>query len=482
MPDDLHMSPEQFRELGRKLLDYIADYRQRVGSLPVLSQVAPGEVAAGLALDPPEEGDSLEGIIRDLDEIIMPGLTHWQSPGFFGYYPANSSLPAVLAELVCAGLGVQGMSWVTSPACTELEVRVLDWLAGMLGLPDTFTSSSPGGGGVIHGTASEAVLAVMVAARERARLTAAGKELVAYCSSQAHSSVMKAAVISGIGAENLVRIDVRDDLSIDPARLEERIEADLAAGKIPFFICATVGTTSTCALDPVASLGRIAQERGIWLHVDAAYAGNACVCPEFRSMIDGVELADSFNCNPHKWLLTTFDCSTLWVQDRESFTRALSVTPEYLRSSQGDSGEVIDYRDWQIPLGRRFRSLKLWFVLRWYGVEGLRAFVREQVRLAGLFEELIAEHEGFEICAARRLGLVCFRYLGSDEENRELLELINSDGEIFLTHTVIPDGESERYVLRFATGTISTTAEHVLRAWEIIQSQASRLGAAAGEN
>ena len=277
MPDDLHMSPEQFRELGRKLLDYIADYRQRVGSLPVLSQVAPGEVAAGLALDPPEEGDSLEGIIRDLDEIIMPGLTHWQSPGFFGYYPANSSLPAVLAELLCAGLGVQGMSWVTSPACTELEVRMLDWLAELLGLPDSFRSDSTAGGGVIHGTASEAVLAVMVAARDRRKRSAGydGGVLTAYCTSQAQSAVPKAASICGIGTDNLRQVAVQEDLSIDPRALEAAIEADLAAGYSPFFLCATVGTTSSCAIDSVAELGRLARRYDLWLHVDAAYAGNA---------------------------------------------------------------------------------------------------------------------------------------------------------------------------------------------------------------
>tara|TARA_B100001167_G_scaffold187712_1_gene150188 strand:- start:3 stop:1550 length:1548 start_codon:yes stop_codon:yes gene_type:complete len=474
MPDDLHMDSEDFRELGRKLIDFIADYRDKIETLPVLSQVQPGEVAAGLPLEPPVEGDSLDNILQDIDRIVMPGLTHWQSPGFFGYYPANSSLPSVLAELLCAGLGVQGMSWVTSPACTELETRVLDWLAGILGLPGSFSSSSSGGGGVIHGTASEAVLAVMVAGRERirARGETDGKELRAYCSSQAHSSVLKAASICGIGSQNLVQVGVRDDLSIDAAMLEAVIESDLAAGRVPFFICATVGTTSTCAMDSVAELGRIARKYELWLHVDAAYAGNACVCPEYRTMIEGVELADSFNCNPHKWLLTTFDCSTLWVRDRESFTRALSVTPEYLRTSQGDSGAVIDYRDWQIPLGRRFRSLKLWFVLRWYGVDGLRAFIREQVRLAELFEELVCGSQDFEICAPRRLGLVCFRFRGSDDENRELLEAINAGGEIFLTHTVIPAEGAGRYVLRFATGTISTKEKHVLRAWEIIQSLA----------
>ena len=473
MPGELHMSPEEFRDLGRKLLDYIADYRERVGNLPVLSRVGPGEVAAKLPKEPPACGDSLEGILEDIDEIVMPGITHWQSPGFFGYYPSNSSLPAVLAELLCAGLGVQGMSWVTSPACTELEVRVLDWLAKIIGLPASFRSDSTGGGGVIHGTASEAVLAVMVAARERAKAAeGAGCELTAYFSSQAHSSLAKAAAICGLGAENLRQVEVGRELAIDPGALEAVIEAARAAGRTPFFICATVGTTSSCAIDPVAELGRISRSCGAWLHVDAAYAGSACVCPEFRSMIDGVELADSFNCNPHKWLLTTFDCSTLWVSDRDSFTRALSVTPEYLRSSQGDSGAVIDYLDWQIPLGRRFRSLKLWFVLRWYGIEGLQAFIREQVRLAELFEGLVGRHEGFELAAPRPLGLVCFRFRGSDAENRRLLEEINSGGEIFLTHTVLPMGDAERYVLRFATGSIATREEHVARAWEIIESLA----------
>lgn len=474
MPDELHMSPDQFRELGRKLVDYIAEYREKIASLPVLSKVRPGEIAARLPASPPSMGDSFERILEDIDEIVMPGITHWQSPGFFGYYPANSSLPAVLAELLCAGLGVQGMSWVTSPACTEMEVRILDWLAEMLGLPDSFRSDSEAGGGVIHGSASEAVLAVMVAARERLKGAEdyRGGELTAYCSSQAHSSVLKAAVICGIGASNLRHVEVLEDLSIDPLALETAIEADLAAGRSPFFLCATVGTTSSCAIDSVAKLGQVARKYRLWLHVDAAYAGNACVCPEFRSMIDGVELADSFNCNPHKWLLTTFDCSTLWVSDREHFTRSLSVTPEYLRSREGDRGEVIDYRDWQIPLGRRFRSLKLWFVLRWYGVEGLQAFIREQVRLAQMFEEFVTRQDHFDLAAPRQLGLVCFRYRGSDDENRELLEAVNSGGEIFLTHTEMPVGGKNRYVLRFATGSISTTQEDVTRACEIILSAA----------
>jgi aromatic-L-amino-acid decarboxylase len=474
MPEDYHMSTGQFRELGGKLLDYIAEYREGIAGRPVLSKVEPGEVAAKLPAGPPVQGDSLEGILEDLDEIVMPGITHWQSPGFFGYYPANSSLPAVLAELLCAGLGVQGMSWVTSPACTELEVRMLDWLAELLGLPDSFRSDSAAGGGVIHGTASEAVLAVMVAARDRRKRSDGyeGGMLTAYCSSQAHSSVPKAASICGIGTENLRQVEVQDDLSIDPCALEAAIEADLAAGHSPFFLCATVGTTSSCAIDSVAELGRLARRYDLWLHVDAAYAGNACVCPEFRSMIEGLELADSFNCNPHKWLLTTFDCSTLWVSDSEDFTRALSVTPEYLRSPQADRGEVIDYRDWQVPLGRRFRSLKLWFVLRWYGVDGLQAFIREQVRLAELFAGFVAGQEGFELAAKARLGLVCFRYRGSDEENRKLLDAVNSGGEIFLTHTVIPVAGQSSYVLRFATGSISTREEHVIRAWEIIRSSA----------
>jgi len=472
------MGPDEFRQEGKRLIDWIADYWERIESFPVRPPIQPGEIASRLPAQAPERPESWDAIFSDLERIVLPGVTHWQSPNFFAFFPANASGPAVLGELLSAGLGVQGMLWSTSPACTEIETRMLDWLADLIGLPEAFKSTAPNGGGVIQGTASEATLVAMVAARTAAERRGAAGEFVAYCSTQAHSSVLKDAAIAGFGRENVRQIDVDESLAMDPAALRKALEADRAAGRIPTFVCATVGTTSTTAVDPVAEIAAAIDET-IWLHVDAAYAGAACVCPEHRWMLAGVDRADSFNFNPHKWLLTNFDCSAFWTRRRSELVDALSITPEYLRNAASESGEVIDYRDWQIPLGRRFRALKLWFVLRRFGAEGLRAYIREHIRLAESFERWIREDDRFEIAAPRTLSLVCFRLRASDEMNRALLERLNAGGRVFLTHTLAPVDEGEvrreRVVLRMAIGAARTEERHVAAAWDLIRQEAAAL-------
>ncbi|RMH28772.1 MAG: aspartate aminotransferase family protein [Planctomycetota bacterium] len=450
---------------------------ERVESLPVLSRAEPGEIAAMLPDTPPERPEPWDAILADLDRVVLPGVTHWQSPTFFGYFPANSSPEAILGDLASSGLGVQGMLWLTSPACTEIETRVLDWLADLIGLPEPFTSRSGVGGGVIQGTASEAVLVAMLAARDRMDGNAG---LTAYGSTQAHSSVVKAAKIAGVGRERVRLIETDDALAMDPAALARAIDDDRAAGRTPFFVCATLGTTSTGAIDPVEEIGRVLDRPGAarpWLHVDAAWAGAACVCPEHRQMLGGVERADSFNFNPHKWLLTTFDCSALWVRDRGPVLDALSITPEYLRNRASDAGAVIDYRDWQVPLGRRFRALKLWFVIRGLGAEGLREHIRRSISLASDLETRLRADPRFEVPVPRSLALVCFRLRGEDARTERLLERVNASGEAFFTHTRIEDrdrpGET-RLVIRAAVGGVWTRAEHIDRAWRALDREAGR--------
>jgi aromatic-L-amino-acid decarboxylase len=369
------------------------------------------------------------------------------------------------------------MLWATSPACTELETHVLDWLVHMLDLPRKFLSSSSGGG-VIQDTASSASLCALLAARERATDYASNRDgcigrLVAYTSSQAHSSLEKSAQIAGIGRDNLRLIEVDDAFAMRPEVLAQRIERDRAAGLVPFFVCASVGTTSSNAIDPVPEIARICRENNLWLHVDAAMSGTAALCPEFRHTHAGVEFADSYCFNPHKWMFTNFDCDCFYVADRKALIRTLSVLPEYLRNKATETGAVIDYRDWQIPLGRRFRALKLWFVIRHYGVEGLQHHVREHVALAQQLAAWIRSDKRFEIAAPVPLNLVCFRLKGGDEVNQTLMDRLNRSGELYLTHTRLND----RLTLRVCVGQANTTQRHVERAWKLIQEQTARLGA-----
>lgn len=466
------MNLEGFRQAGRETLEWVARYLEDVERHPVLSRVAPGEVRRRLPAQAPETGEPFTAILRDLDELILPGITHWQSPNFFAFFPGNSSPPAILGELVSAGLGVQGMLWLSSPACTELEAHMLDWLVGLLGLPERFLSTGAGGG-VIQDTASSASLCALLVARERATGFRSNEQgvsgtLTAYTSAQAHSSIEKAAGIAGIGRRNLRLIDVDEQFAMRPEALAAAIAKDRAAGHTPFFVCATVGTTASTAIDPLPAIAEICRREGLWLHVDAAHAGSAAVCPELRAMHAGVEHADSYCFNPHKWLLTNFDCDCFYVANRAELVRTLGVLPEYLRNEPTVSGGVIDYRDWQIPLGRRFRALKLWFVIRHYGIEGLRAHVRGHVALAREFTAWLAADRRFVVAAPVPLNLVCFRLAASDAATQRLLDEVNASGKAYLTHAKL----AGRLVIRVAIGGTWTERRHIEQLWSLIRERA----------
>jgi aromatic-L-amino-acid decarboxylase len=467
------MTPEEFRRQGHAAVDWLAEYFVRVEELPVLSTVEPGAIRSKLPGEPPEYGESMDAVLRDLDEILLPGITHWQSPNFFAYFPGNTSGPAILGELLSAGLNVQGMLWATSPACTELEAHVLDWLADLLALPATFRSSGPGGG-VIQDSASASTLCAVVAAREKATEYVSNRRgcdgtLAAYSSSQAHSSVEKGIRIAGIGSDRLRQIEVDESYAMRPEALEEAVLADRAAGLQPFMVVATVGTTSSNALDPLPAIGEICRRHGLWLHVDAAMSGTAAVCSEFRFIHEGLELVDSYVFDPHKWMFGGLDCSCFFVADRRRLIGALGILPEYLRNAATASGEVIDYRDWQIPLGHRFRSLKLWMMLRHYGAEGLRTAVREHVALAQEFASWVRADPRFETAAPAPLNLVCFRHKGGDETNQAIMDRVNSSGKMYISHTRLDD----RMTLRMCVAQEHTARRHVLRAWKLIQEAAS---------
>ncbi len=467
-----HMTPDELRRYGKQLVDWIADYHERIESFPVLSRVEPGEIRKRLPASPPQTGESFEAMMRDVEDIVLPGITHWQSPSFFAYFPSNSSGPSILGELLSAGLGIQGMIWATSPAATELETHVLDWLVTMLGLPEFFKSTTEGGG-VIQDTASSAVLCALLAARERATLGRTNQEgcrgdLVCYTSTQAHSSIEKAAMIAGIGQQNVRLVEVDEAYAMSAPALSARIRADREAGLTPFFVTATVGTTSSNAIDPLPAIGRICRENGLWLHVDAAMSGTAALCPELRHIQDGVEHADSYSFNPHKWMFTNFDCDCFWVRKKKELIDTLSILPEYLRNEATSSGAVIDYRDWHVPLGRRFRALKLWFVIRHYGVDGLRYHVRRHVELARQFASWVCEDPRFELGAPVPLNLVTFRHRGGNGVNEKLLRTLNESGKLYLTHTRL----NSLYTLRMSIGQTGTEERHVRAAWEMIRTSA----------
>jgi aromatic-L-amino-acid decarboxylase len=475
-PESFHMSPEEFRRQGHAVVDWIADYHSRVETFPVLSPVKPGEVRSKLPLAAPARGEAFDQILGDIERVILPGITHWQSPNFYAYFPANASGPAILGDLLSSGLGVQGMLWSTSPACTELETHVLDWLVAMLGLPEKFLSTSSTGGGVIQDTASSASLCALLAARERTTEFISNRKgcdgrLIAYCSTQTHSSIEKAMKIAGMGSENLRHVAVDTNFAMRPDALEHQVKSDVSAGLIPCFVCATVGTTSSNAIDPVRELARICRNHELWLHVDSAMSGTAALCPEFRFINDGVEFADSYTFNPHKWMFTNFDCNCFYVADRKHLIQTLSILPEYLRNQATESGAVIDYRDWHIQLGRRFRSLKLWFVIRYYGIEGLQHHIREHVRLAQEFAHWLRSDDRFELAAPAQLNLVCFRLRSGDHANQVLMDRLNGSGDLYLTHTKL-DG---KVTLRLCVGQTNTQAPHVERAWRRIQQETEKL-------
>jgi aromatic-L-amino-acid/L-tryptophan decarboxylase len=469
------VTPEDFRKQGYALIDWIADYLEGVERFPVASTTEPGWVRDQLPAHPPTETEPFDAVLADLDRIVVPGLTHWQHPSFFAYFPANTSYPSILGDLATAGLGVNGMSWATSPACTEVETLMLDWMAELLGLPDRFRSDGPGGG-VIQGSASEATLCAILAARQRATqgaVNVAGVpgNLVAYTTSQAHSSIEKGVRVAGVGTDNLHVVAHDAAFAMRPDALEAAIAEDRAAGLRPFFVCATAGTTSTTAFDPVPELAAICRREGIWLHVDAAHAGIAALCPELRWVNAGLDQVDSYCTNPHKWMGVNFDCDLFWVADRAALLGALSILPEYLRTAAGEAGAVIDYRDWQIPLGRRFRSLKLWFTLRCDGVAPIQSMIRDHVGWTQELAAWVAADDRFEIVAPHPLDLVCFAHRGGDEATDAMIAAANASGSAFFTRSVA-DGRS---FVRVCVGGRMTERRHVEAAWALLQSTANTL-------
>jgi aromatic-L-amino-acid/L-tryptophan decarboxylase len=463
MTHAFHMSPDEFRRHGREVVDWVADYMERIGDLPIRSTVAPGEIAAQLPLAAPENPESFDALLADLDTVVIPGITHWQSPGWFAYFPANVSGPSILAELASAGIGAQGMLWATSPALTEVESRVLDWLVDLLGLPDSWKTSVGPGGGVIQMSASDSTHLMHVVARERAIAAAAGTDqLVAYTSSQAHSSVERGARVAGFRHVRLVDVDV--DYAMRPDALEAAIAGDRSAGLTPAIVTSTIGTTGTGAVDPVARVAETASAERVWHHVDAAWAGSAMCLPDRRHHQAGVEHVDSYTFNPHKWMFTNFDCNVLWVADREPLISTLSIVPPYLRNEASESGAVIDYRDWHIPLGRRFRALKLWWVLRHYGSRGIRYHIAEHIQLAADFARRVDEEPALNRLAPVDLALVCFAHREGNDATDALTAAINAERRMYVT----PSEVGGRRFIRVAIGQTWTTREDIDDLWSVI--------------
>jgi aromatic-L-amino-acid decarboxylase len=468
---------EEFRKEAHRLVDWMADYLKDIRSYPVKSQVKPKETINRLPEQPPENGQPFNEIMADFDNTIMPGITHWQHPSFFAYFPANSSPPSVLAEMLTATIGAQCMIWQTSPAAAELEERMTEWLRQMLSLPAEFT-------GVIQDTASTATLCSILSARERhSNFKINNKGLfgsppvAVYCSRETHSSIDKAVRIAGLGIQYLRKIDVDENLAMKPEALENRIQMDLINGIQPLCVIATMGTTGSTAIDPIESIGRICRDNRIWLHVDAAYAGTALLLPEMRWMSKGLEMADTFVFNPHKWMFTNFDCSAYFVKDPSLLIRTFEILPEYLKT--GEASRVNNYRDWGIPLGRRFRALKLWFVIRMYGVSGLQKMIRDHLDWAKELTQKIDNHADFELLAPVPLNLICFRYHPTatddpeelDKINSRLLEALNRTGKIYLTHTRL----NGKYTLRFVASQTNVTKDDIMQAWDLIKLTAEKI-------
>jgi aromatic-L-amino-acid/L-tryptophan decarboxylase len=467
------MTTEEFRKHAHELVDWMAGYMENVEKYPVKSPVKPGEIISQLPDNPPLKPESFDTLMKDFEEIIMPGITHWQSPNFFAYFPANTSPPSILAEMIISTLSAQCMIWETSPAATELEEKMMIWLRDLIGLPSDFE-------GVIQDTASTATLAAIISAREKStgfRINEEGAASEAtlriYCSEQTHSSVEKAVKICGIGRKNLVKVPVKNDFSMDASKLRETVETDKRKGYHPCCVIATIGTTGTTAIDPLRAIGEICSENDMWLHIDAAMGGTALILPEFQWMLDGREYIDSLVFNPHKWMFTNFDCSAYFVKNPEHLIKTFEILPEYLKTRT--RGRVNDYRDWGVPLGRRFRALKLWSVIRMYGVDGLREKIRYHINLAAQLSEMISQEDDFEMLAPVTINVVCFRFrpAGMNEEelnkiNEKLNHRLNDTGKIYLTHTVI----NSIYTLRMVTGQTNVKMEHVKTAWDLIRSMA----------
>jgi aromatic-L-amino-acid decarboxylase len=470
------MTTEEFRKHAHELVEWMAGYMENVEKYPVKSHVKPGEIINSLPAGPPLKPGSFDALMKDFEEIIMPGITHWQSPNFFAYFPANTSPPSILAEMIISTLSAQCMIWETSPAATELEEKMMIWLRDLIKLPKNFE-------GVIQDTASTSTLAAILTAREKATDFHINDEgannsiiLRVYCSEQAHSSVEKAVKISGIGRKNLVKIPVRKDFTMDIQKLRDAVESDKKNGFRPCCVIATLGTTGTTAVDPLKAIGKICAENGIWLHIDAAMGGTALILPEYQWMLDGREYIDSFVFNPHKWMFTNFDCSAYFVKHPGYLIKTFEILPEYLKTRT--RGKVNDYRDWGVPLGRRFRALKLWSVIRMYGVEGLQEKIRGHIRIARRLAEMIAKEQDFQILAPVTINVVCFRYrpggLKEDDLNKfneTLNHKLNDTGKVYLSHTVI----NGIYTLRMVTGQTNVTMEHVEKAWDLIKKTARAL-------
>jgi aromatic-L-amino-acid/L-tryptophan decarboxylase len=476
------MDANDFRKYGKQLIDWIADYLEHDDRYPVLSTVKPGEVKAQLPAAPPPTPEAFDAILRDFDDIILPGITHWNQPGFMAYFGITGSMPGILGELLTAGLNVNGMLWRTSPSATELEDVVLDWLRQMVGLPDTFE-------GVITDTASISSMIAVAAAREALNLRIreeglAGRSdvprLTMYTSEQSHSSIEKAGLVLGIGQANVRKIEVDAEFRQRPDRLAAAIEQDRQLGYVPFFACATVGTTSTTSIDPVPAIADICEREQVWLHVDGAYGGNAAIAPEMRWVLNGVERADSFVMNPHKWLFTPIDFSAFYTRHVETLKRAFSILPEYLRTREGDANAVKNYMDYGVQLGRRFRALKFWFIVRTYGVDGLIGRIREHIALAKQFEGWVKAAPDWEVVAPVHFSTInfraCLRHVPEDQWNalnEKILSAVNATGEVFLSHTKLND----RYIIHLAIGNVRTAEKHVARAWELLQAECGRLSA-----
>ncbi|XP_072910441.1 aromatic-L-amino-acid decarboxylase isoform X2 [Hemitrygon akajei] len=474
------MDFEEFRARGKEMVDFIIDYLKSVEQRPVYPAVQPGYLRPLIPDSAPQDPDNYEEIMKDVERVIMPGITHWQSPHFHAYFPAIISFPGLLGDMLSGAIGCIGFSWAASPACTELETVMLDWLGKMLNLPDEFLAGTGSeGGGVIQSTASESTLVALLAAkRKMVTLFRANNSdtaenmimsnLVAYTSDQSHSSVERAGLIGGV---KMRKLPTDEKFSLRGETLRQALEEDKALGLIPFFLCATLGTTPSCSFDNIMELGPICNSENIWLHIDAAYAGSAFICPEFRPLLNGVEFANSFNFNPHKWLLVNFDCSAMWVKKRSEIIEAFKMDPVYLKHDHQDSGLITDYRHWQIPLGRRFRSLKMWFVFRLYGVKGLQEHIHKHVNLAHEFERLVRQDERFEIVGDVVLGLVCFRIKGTNELNEKLLKEINDARKIY----IVPCQLRDKFVLRFVICGRTVESKHVQYAWQIISQTAANL-------
>ncbi len=468
-----------FRETAHQFVDWMADYMENVEQYPVKSQVAPKDIYNQIENAIPYEGESLEAIFDDFKKIIVPGITHWQSPNFFAYFQANTSTPSILAEMLTATLGIQGMKWDTSPASTELEEKVMEWLRDAITLPSNWS-------GVIQDSASTATLASIITAREQKSKFEVNKKgfkgytnFRVYCSEETHSSIEKAVKIAGIGKENLVKVPTDATLAMDAEVLATYINRDLANGHIPLCVIAAIGTTGSMAMDPLATIAEITKKHKLWLHVDAAYAGAAFLLPEYQYLMKGITDADSLVFNPHKWLFTNFDCTAYFIKDKDALVNTFSILPEYLKTKT--DGLVANHCDWGIPLGRRFRSLKLWFVLRHYGLKGLQEKLRYHIKLSKWLEAEITNSTEFELAVPRSMNLVCFYYKppilehmpleAHNRLNEKLLNALNRSGNMYLTHTKI----EKRFVLRMSIGQTNVAESHIQDAWSFIKKTAKDL-------